>query len=41
MSNIDDGTAQSLDGAQQSHRAAESLNELSAKLASLTDRYRV
>jgi methyl-accepting chemotaxis protein len=41
MNNIDDGTAQSLAGAQQSQRAAESLNDLSAKLASLTDRYRV
>jgi len=41
MGNIDDGTAQFLEGAQQSQRAAENLNELSAKLAALTDRYQV
>jgi methyl-accepting chemotaxis protein len=41
MNDIDEGTAQSVDGAQQSQRAAESLNDLSAKLSSLTDRYRV
>lgn len=41
MGNIDSGTAQFLEGAQQSQRAAENLNELSAKLAALTDRYRV
>jgi methyl-accepting chemotaxis protein len=41
MGEIDDGTAQFLEGAQQSQRAAENLNELSAKLAALTDRYRV
>jgi methyl-accepting chemotaxis protein len=41
MSDIDAGTAQFLDGAQQSQRAAENLNGLAAKLASLTERYRV
>jgi methyl-accepting chemotaxis protein len=41
MGNIDDGTAHFLEGAHQSQRAAENLNELSAKLAALTDRYRV
>jgi methyl-accepting chemotaxis protein len=41
MNNIDDGTAQFLDGARQSQHVAESLNDLSAKLSSLTDRYRV
>jgi methyl-accepting chemotaxis protein len=41
MSDIDAGTGQFLDGAQQSQRAAENLNELSAKLAALTERYRV
>ena len=41
MSEIESGTTQFLDGAQQSQRAAENLNQLSAKLASLTERYRV
>jgi methyl-accepting chemotaxis protein len=41
MTNIDNGTSQFVEGAHQSQRAAENLNELSAKLASLTDRYRV
>ncbi|MGH2914626.1 MAG: methyl-accepting chemotaxis protein [Solirubrobacteraceae bacterium] len=41
MAHIDGGTSQFLEGAQQSQLAAESLNELSAKLAALTDRYRV
>jgi methyl-accepting chemotaxis protein len=41
MSNIDDGTAQFLEGAHQSQRVAGDLNELSGKLAALTDRYRV
>jgi methyl-accepting chemotaxis protein len=41
MTNIDDGTAQFLDGAQQSQRVAGDLSELSEKLAALTDRYRV
>ncbi len=41
MTNIDDGTAQFLEGAQQSQRVAGDLNELSGKLAALTDRYRV
>ncbi|MHB1570503.1 MAG: methyl-accepting chemotaxis protein, partial [Solirubrobacteraceae bacterium] len=41
MGNIESGTTQFLEGAQQSQVAAEALNELSAKLAALTDRYRV
>jgi methyl-accepting chemotaxis protein len=41
MSNIEDGTTQFLEGAQASEVAAQSLNELSAKLAALTERYRV
>jgi methyl-accepting chemotaxis protein len=41
MTNIDDGTVQFLDGAQQSQKVAGDLNELSSKLAALTDRYRV
>jgi methyl-accepting chemotaxis protein len=41
MSSIEDGTTQSLDGAKASEMAAESLNELSLKLAALTERYRV
>ncbi|HEX4671567.1 MAG TPA: methyl-accepting chemotaxis protein, partial [Solirubrobacteraceae bacterium] len=41
MGNIQGGTAQFLDGARQSQQAAESLNELAAKLAGLTERYRV
>ena len=41
MSHIDRGTAQFLEGAQQSQRAAENLNGLSAKLAALTERYLV
>jgi methyl-accepting chemotaxis protein len=41
MSNIEDGTSQFLEGAQQSQLAGESLNELAAKLAALTERYRV
>ncbi|HET8980408.1 MAG TPA: methyl-accepting chemotaxis protein [Solirubrobacteraceae bacterium] len=41
MSEIETGTTQFLDGAQQSQRAAENLNQLSVKLASLTERYRV
>lgn len=41
MNNIDGGTAQFLNGAQQSHVAAENLNELAAKLQALTERYRV
>jgi methyl-accepting chemotaxis protein len=41
MSDIDAGTSQSLDGAQQSQRAAESLNELAATLTAVTERYRV
>ena len=41
MGNMEAGTAQFLDGARQSQQAAESLNELAAKLAGLTERYRV
>ena len=41
MTSIDDGTAQFLDGAQQSQRVAGDLSQLSEKLAALTDRYRV
>jgi methyl-accepting chemotaxis protein len=41
MTNIDDGTALFLEGAQQSQRVAGDLGELSQKLAALTDRYRV
>jgi methyl-accepting chemotaxis protein len=41
MGNMEDGTSQFLEGAQQSQQAAESLNELAAKLAGLTERYRV
>jgi methyl-accepting chemotaxis protein len=41
MSNIDDGTAQFLEGAHQSQRVAGDLNDLSGKLAALTARYRV
>lgn len=41
MGSIDQGTAQFLEGANQSQVAAETLNELSAKLAALVERYRV
>jgi methyl-accepting chemotaxis protein len=41
MGNIEDGTSQFLEGAEQSQAAAESLNGLAAKLAGLTERYRV
>ena len=41
MRSIEDGTANSLDGARSSQLAAESLNELAAKLAALTERYLV
>ena len=41
MASIDDGTAQFVDGAQQSQKVAGDLSELAAKLAALTDRYRV
>jgi methyl-accepting chemotaxis protein len=41
MTNIDNGTDQFLEGAQQSQRVAGDLSELSDKLAALTDRYRV
>ncbi|HLH65657.1 MAG TPA: methyl-accepting chemotaxis protein [Solirubrobacteraceae bacterium] len=41
MASIEAGTSQFLEGAQSSQVAAEALNELSAKLAALTDRYRV
>jgi methyl-accepting chemotaxis protein len=41
MGSIDQGTAQFLEGANQSQVAAGTLNELSAKLAALVERYRV
>ncbi len=41
MNSIEGDTAQFLNGAQQSEVAAESLRELSLKLAALTERYRV
>jgi methyl-accepting chemotaxis protein len=41
MSDVNEGTAQFVAGAQQSQKAAEDLNELSGRLASLTERYRV
>jgi methyl-accepting chemotaxis protein len=41
MSSIEEDTVQSLDGAHQSQAAAQNLNELAAKLAALTERYRV
>jgi methyl-accepting chemotaxis protein len=41
MNSIETGTAQFLDGAHSSKVAAQNLNELAAKLAALTERYRV
>jgi len=41
MNHMEDGTSQFLEGAEASEVAAQSLNELSAKLAALVDRYRV
>jgi methyl-accepting chemotaxis protein len=41
MSSIEDGTTQFLDGAHQSQSAAQNLQDLSVKLAALTERYRV
>jgi methyl-accepting chemotaxis protein len=41
MNHVNDGTTQFLDGAHQSQLAAEKLGELSAQLASVTERYRV
>jgi methyl-accepting chemotaxis protein len=41
MASIEDGTVQSLAGARASEVAAQRLNELSGKLAALTERYRV
>jgi methyl-accepting chemotaxis protein len=41
MRSVNDQTTQFLTGAQQSQSAAEDLNELSSKLAALTERYRV
>ena len=38
---IEHGTVQFMDGAQSSQLAAQNLNELAAKLARLTERYRV
>jgi methyl-accepting chemotaxis protein len=41
MSKVSDQTTQFLTGAQRSQSAAQDLNELSSKLAALTERYRV
>jgi methyl-accepting chemotaxis protein len=41
MNHVNEGTSQFMDGAHQSQMAAEKLNELSAQLAALTERYRV
>lgn len=41
MRDVNEGTSQFVAGAQQSQKAAEDLNELSRRLAALTDRYRV
>ena len=41
MNHVDEGTSQFLEGAHQSQMAAEKLNELSAQLAAVTERYRV
>jgi methyl-accepting chemotaxis protein len=41
MNHVNDGTTQFLEGAQQSQRAAETLNELSGQLVAVTERYRV
>ncbi len=41
MNHVDEGTSQFLEGAHQSQMAAEKLNELSAQLAQVTERYRV
>jgi methyl-accepting chemotaxis protein len=41
MQSIDEGTGQFVDGARRSEQAAEDLNELSGRLAALTERYRV
>jgi methyl-accepting chemotaxis protein len=41
MSHVNDGTTQFLEGAHQSQRAAETLNELSGQLVAVTERYRV
>jgi methyl-accepting chemotaxis protein len=41
MQEISTGTGHFVEGARQSQQAAESLGELSGKLAALTERYRV
>ena len=41
MNNMEDSTVHFLEGAEASEVAAQSLNELSAKLSALVDRYRV
>ncbi len=41
MGDVNQGTEQFLEGAHQSQMAAERLNELSAQLAAVTERYRV
>jgi hypothetical protein len=41
MQSIEDDTGRVVEGTQASEVAAQSLNDLSAKLAALTERYRV
>ena len=41
MNNVNEGTAQFLEGAHQSQMAAETLDELAGQLAAVTERYRV
>jgi methyl-accepting chemotaxis protein len=41
MNHVNEGTSQFMEGAHQSQMAAEKLNDLSAQLAALTERYRV
>jgi methyl-accepting chemotaxis protein len=41
MAELDESTRHFLDGAEQSQRAAENLDDLSAKLTAVTDRYQV
>jgi methyl-accepting chemotaxis protein len=41
MNHVNEGTSQFLEGAHQSQMAAEKLNDLSAQLAAVTERYRV
>jgi methyl-accepting chemotaxis protein len=41
MNDVNEGTAQFMEGARNSQRAAETLNELSGQLVAVTERYRV